>query len=88
MGVPPPTDSIELVINWTLNNVMLSYTPEPLPVIAILFMPCWAKSSKRLQAMDYEDFVRHEIMLPIDINEHARRTHTFARYLSRRSNLL
>ncbi|MBE0639722.1 MAG: serine hydrolase [Bacteroidales bacterium] len=75
MGVPPPTDSIELVINWTLNNVMLSYTPGTSASYCNFVYAVLGKVIEEITGMDYEEFVRNEIMLPIDItNMHAGRT--------------
>lgn len=75
MGVTPPTDSIELVINWTLNHVMLSYTPGTSASYCNFGYAVLGKVIEKLTNQNYEDFVRNTILLPLDINDmHAGRT--------------
>jgi CubicO group peptidase (beta-lactamase class C family) len=75
MGVTPPTDSIELVIDWTLHNVMLSYTPGTSASYCNFVYAILGKVIEKITSQDYEDFVRNTILLPIDItNMHAGHT--------------
>lgn len=67
MGVAPPTNSVELIINWTLNNVMLSYTPGTSASYTNFAYVILGKVIEKITGSDYTDYVRNEILLPINI---------------------
>jgi len=68
MGVPPPTDSLELVIQWTLENDSLFYTPGTDYGYTNFGYEILGKIIEKITNKDYEDYVTNTILLPLNIN--------------------
>lgn len=69
MGVPPPTESAELLIRWALHHVMLQYTPGTSASYCNFGYAIVGAVIEKVTGRRYEEFIRDTILLPLGITE-------------------
>lgn len=69
MGVPPPTDSIELILQWTLQNKMLNYTPGTSSNYTNFAYAVLGKIIEKKTGKKYTAYVRDSILRPLNITQ-------------------
>lgn len=75
MGVPPPTFSFELVLQWTLQSDSLGFDPGTSAWYSNFGYTLLGLVIEKVSGMEYEDFVRDSIAIPLGITDiHAGRT--------------
>ncbi len=66
-GLTPPTNSMDVVLDWTLNNVMLSYAPGTSASYTNFAYSVLGMVIEKVTGLDYVEYVKKEIFAPLNI---------------------